>query len=348
MLISVVSFLFVFTIIALTHELGHLIWAKRAGIRVFEFGIGFGPRLYALERNKTTYSINLIPILAFVRIAGEGEDEEDLACPENEKYTSKPPLQKFKALAAGPLMNILAAFIILALLFIFTGIPAGLSNEIGSINGNSPAEAAGLKVGDRLLAINGAAYPKMEEAIEFIHKSPDKPLVLTIKRGEEKLQIKAIPKLNKKLNIALLGFSPKPIYKRVNPLVAIYSGFVQTLSMILITLLVLGQLIIGRLSITDLAGPIGIAQITGRYAQTGIISLIGFTAFISVNIGVLNLLPIPALDGGRIVFVVIEWIRRKPVDPKLEIKINQWGLVALLVLMALVSINDVLRLFGRP
>ncbi len=347
MFLSMVAFLFVFTIIALAHEVGHLIWAKRAGIRVFEFGIGFGPRLFAIEKSRTTYSLNLIPVLAFVRIAGEGEDKEDLSCPENEKYTSKTPLQKFKALAAGPLMNIATALFILILLFLFAGIPSGVSSEIGAINRNSPAEAAGLKVGDRLLAINGVAYPKMEGAIEFIHKSAAKPLTLTVERRGKKLHLRATPQLNKKLKVALLGFTPKPIYKRVNPFLAVYHGLAQTTSMILLTLLVLGQLIAGRLSVVDLAGPIGIAQISGRYAQSGLVSLIWFTAFISVNIGVLNLLPIPALDGGRIVFVILEWIRRKPIDPKLEVKVNQWGLAALLGLMALVSVNDILRIL-RP
>lgn len=187
----------------------------------------------------------------------------------------------------------------------------------------------------------------MEKAIDFIHKSADRPLRLTIDRQGEKLQFQAVPKYNKRLKVGLLGFAPKPIYKRVNPFVAVYHGFIQTFSMIVLTLMIIGQLIAGRLALGDLAGPIGIAQITGRYAQTGFISLVWFTAFISVNIGVINLLPLPALDGGRLVFVVIEWIRKKPIDPKLEIKINQWGLAALLGLMALVSINDILRII-RP
>ena len=344
MLVNILSFLLVFTIIALTHEVGHLIWAKRAGIRVFEFGLGFGPRLFSFTNNQTTYSINLIPILAFVRIAGEGESEEDAACPEAEKYTSKMPAQKFKALVAGPLMNILTAAVILTVLFMFTGVPGGISNEIGQVSKNSPAEMAGLKVGDRLLAINGTAYPKMEAAIEVIHKSAEKSLTLTVERGGKKLKVKATPKLNQKLKVGLLGFAPKPVYKRVNPLTAVYYGFEQTASMVLLTLFIVGQLITGGVSLADLAGPIGIAQITGKYAQTGFVSLMSFTAFISVNVGVLNLLPIPALDGGRVVFVIIEWLRKKPVDPKLENKINYWGLVALLSLMALVSVGDILRI----
>jgi regulator of sigma E protease len=187
----------------------------------------------------------------------------------------------------------------------------------------------------------------MEKAIDLIHKSQDKPLRLTVERGGNKTSVVATPKYNPKLKVALLGFAPKPTYKKVNPLQAVYHGGEQTVAMVVITLVVLGRLVVGGLSFTDLAGPIGIAQITGRYAQTGLVSLAWFTAFINVNIGVLNLLPLPALDGGHIVFVLIEWLRRKPLDNKLVIKINQWGMVALLALMALVSVNDIFRLFSR-
>lgn len=348
MLISIISFLFVFTVIALAHEIGHLIWAKKAGVRVYELALGFGPRLFSLTKDKTRYALNLIPILGYVKIAGEGENEEDKTCPEEEKFYNKTPLQKFKALAAGPLANIATAFVILSLVFAIAGVPKEISNEIGAISRNSPAEAAGLKVGDKLFAINGKVFPKMEEAIKFIHESPNKTLILTIERDGQKLKIKATPKYNPKLKVALLGFSPKPIYKRVNPLLAVYYGFEQTISIVLLTLIILGQLIVGAVSVTDLAGPVGIAQITGKYAQAGFLSLVHFTAFISVNIGVLNLLPIPALDGGHIVFVLLESIRKKKINPKLENKINFWGLVVLLGLMALVTINDVFRLFRSP
>lgn len=143
MLITIVSFIFVFTFIALTHEIGHLIWAKRAGIRVHELALGFGPRIFSFKKNETVYAVNLIPILGYVKIAGEGENEEDKACPEEEKFYSKTPPQKFKVLGAGPLMNVLSAFILLCLIFIFVGVPKEISNEIGAINKNSPAEAAG-------------------------------------------------------------------------------------------------------------------------------------------------------------------------------------------------------------
>lgn len=346
MLISIVAFVVVFTIIALAHECGHLIWAKRAGIRVFEFGVGFGPRLFSFVWHDTTYSINLIPILAFVRIAGEGESQEDLACPEQERYQSKTALQKFKTLVAGPGMNLLVALLTMIVLSFFAGVPSGVSNEIESVNKGQPAFNAGIIPGDRLLSINGRSFEnKMAEAIDLIHKSPNKKLKLVLLRSGKKLIVSATPKLDERLKIGLLGFSPKAVYSRVNPLQSIYYGLEQLFSMILLTLIIVGKLLTGGVSVSDLAGPVGIAQITGKYAQSGLVSLIYFTAFLNVNIGVLNLLPIPALDGGRVVFVIIEWIRRKPVSAKIENLINYWGFVALLTLMGLVSAHDILRIF---
>jgi len=347
MLLSIVSFIIVFTLLATVHEAGHYIWAKRAGIRVFEFGFGFGPRLFSLERNGTIFSLNLIPILAFVRIAGEGEAEDDLACPDNELFYNKTPAQKAKTLLAGPLGNILCAFIILVFLFALAGIPSGVSREIASVVPGSPAEHSGIKVGDVLLSINGRSYSQMEEAVDFIHSVKNQPLTLTLQRGKDKIEVKATPKYNAQLKLSLLGFTPKPVYQSVNFFLAVYHAAVQTFSMIVLTLIIIGRLLSGAVRLTDLAGPVGIAQVTGRYAQSGLISLVAFAAFLNVNVGVLNLLPLPALDGGHLTFVLIEWLRRKPLDRQLVNKINSWGMLALLTLMALVTLNDILRVFGR-
>jgi len=345
MLISIFSFILVFTLIALSHEIGHLIWAKRAGIRVHELALGFGPRIFSVVKNNTHYSLNLIPILGYVKIAGEGENEEDKACPESELFTHKTPAQKFKAIFAGPFMNIILAFVLLSLISIFVGIPKDLSSEIAAVTKNSPAAQAGIKSGDRLLAINGKAYPKMDEAISFIHQSSGKTLTISLQRGKTNLVVKATPKYNAGLKVSLLGFTAKPIYQKVGFFSALYNGLTQTFSMVLLMFVILWQLITGSVSLSNLAGPVGIAQITGKYANSGIVSLASFTALISVNIGVLNLLPLPALDGGHLVFILLEWIRKKPIDPHLENKIHAWGLAALLTLMGLVTINDVLRLF---
>ena len=345
MLISVLSFTVVFTFIALSHEAGHFFFAKLFGVKVFEFGIGFGKRLFSITRGETTYSINLFPVLAFVRIAGEGESDEEKACSPEQLLVNKSTFQRFMIAFAGPMLNLICAVLLLSVLFSFSGMPSGVSNEIGMINKNSPAEKAGLMIGDRLIAINGAKFSSMDKAIAYIHEYKGKSLELSILREKKTITISANPEYNAKLKVHLIGFSPKALYTKVNPLQAIGAAFTQTYVMVAATLQVVIMLFTGAVSISDLAGPVGIAQITGKYAQTGLVSFVFFTAFISVNIGIINLLPLPALDGFSILFRLFEGIFRRKINSELENRINGYGLVFLLGFMFLVTVNDVLRIF---
>lgn len=348
MLIGILSFIFVFTAVALAHEFGHFIAAKRSGIRVYEFALGFGPKLLSFKRGETVYAINLIPVLGYVRLAGmEGDEEESPNCPEDQKYYNKPFKDKFLAVFSGPLMNLVLAFLILFSVFSFVGVPRDISPEIDKVKPGSVAEKIGLRPGDRLVAINGAKVSSMAKAIERIHESPGRKLVLAIDRSGQALTMTAIPQLDPRLKVGLLGFTPKPLYVRVNIFEALYFGAQQTLAMVALMFIILWQLLVGAVSVRELAGPVGIAQVTGQYAQSGALALFHFLAFLSINIGVINLLPLPALDGGHIVFAIIELVRRKPLDRKLEARIHQWGLVVFLALMALVTFNDLLRIF-RP
>lgn len=348
MLISIVSFLFVFTAVALAHEFGHFIAAKRSGIRVYEFALGFGPKLLSVKRGETVYAINLIPVLGYVKLAGmEGDEEEDATCPDDRKYYNKPFKDKFLAVFSGPLMNLVLAFLLLFFIFAFVGVPKDISPVIDKVKAGSVAEKIGLKPGDRLISINGVKVVSMAKAIEQIHKSPDQKLLLVIDRSGRAFSITGIPQLDPRLKIGLLGFTPKPLYVRVNPLQALYYGAQQTLSMVALMFIILWQLLVGAISVRELAGPVGIAQVTSQYAQSGALALFHFLAFLSVNIGIINLLPLPALDGGHLVFAVLELLRGKPLDRKLEARIHQWGLIVFLVLMALVTFNDILRIF-RP
>lgn len=347
MLLSIVSFIIIFTLVALIHELGHFFSAKKAGIRVLEFGIGFGPKLFSIKKGDTVYAINLLPILAYVSIAGESEDEASKEVPENEKFYAKPLWSRFKVAFNGAFMNIVSAFVVLTLIFIFVGVPKKISNEIETIVKGSVAEKVGLKQGDIVQSINGKSVIKMEDAIDQIHQSGGKTLTLSILRGSKTLNIKAIPQYDPKLKVALIGFSPKSVYEKVGFLNALYYGAQQTVSMIALMFIILAKLFTGAISLRNLAGPVGIAQITGQYAQSGMLSLLHFFAFLSVNIGVVNLLPLPALDGGRIIFILLEALRRKPISRELETKIHQWGMMGLLALAALVTISDVMRMMGR-
>ncbi|OGC43390.1 RIP metalloprotease RseP [candidate division WOR-1 bacterium RIFOXYD2_FULL_41_8] len=346
MFITIIAFLFVFSIITIVHEGGHLIASKRAGIRVHEFGLGFGPTIFSTMRNGTIYKINLLPILGYINIAGiNTEDPQEKETPENEKFYNKSLGKKVTSIIAGPLMNLLSGFLIFSLIFMIMGIPTGISNEISTISPGSEAAKVGLKPGDRLLMINGETYSKPEDAIKFIHENQGKELALKIGRNSQELLIKATPQNNTRLKAGLIGFALKATYKKVNPLVAIYSGLQQTLGLVMVILVLFGRLLVGKLALADLAGPVGIAQITGQYAQSGLLALLGFLAFFSINVAVLNLLPLPALDGGRLFFLGLEFVRRKAVPIELENKIHSIGLFVFLGLFALLTVNDLMRIF---
>jgi len=349
MIISIIAFIVVFSAVTLAHEFGHYYFSRRAGIKILELGLGFGPRLCGFLKNKTLYSLNLFPLGGFIRIAGisPAEETKDDRYSTEESYMSKKPLQKFLSVFGGPLFNIILAFIIFYIMFVFTGVPKEISNEIATVAPGSVAAKVGIKPGDKIVAISGKKIVKMMDAVDLIHKSPGKTLLLTIDRKGKTLKISAAPELNKKLKIGLLGFSLKPIYARTNPIVALFESLKQVAATSIVILYTLGLLLIGKISILDLAGPVGIAQFTGQVAGEGIVPLLSFTAFLSINLGLANLLPIPALDGGRLVFIIIEGIRKKAVDINLENKIHSVGLTILLGLMAVVTINDIFRIFRR-
>ena len=349
MIISIIAFIVVFSAVTLAHEFGHYYFSRRAGIKILELGLGFGPRLCGFLKNKTLYSLNLFPLGGFIRIAGisPAEETKDDRYSTEESYMSKKPLQKFLSVFGGPLFNIILAFIIFYIMFVFTGVPKEISNEIATVAPGSVAAKVGIKPGDKIVAISGRKIVKMMDAVDLIHKSPGKTLLLTIDRKGKTLKISAAPELNKKLKIGLLGFSLKPIYARTNPIVALFESLKQVAATSIVILYTLGLLLIGKISILDLAGPVGIAQFTGQVAGEGIVPLLSFTAFLSINLGLANLLPIPALDGGRLVFIIIEGIRKKAVDINLENKIHSVGLTILLGLMAVVTINDIFRIFRR-
>jgi len=346
MLLTIVSFLVVFTIVALVHEWGHLYFSKKVGIRVHEFGLGFGPTLFSVKKNNTTYKINLLPILGYVRIAGlEDETNEEKQTPETERYTSKSPWAKFLSIAAGAVMNLVLGFLVFSFVFMMIGMPSGVSNTIDTIAPGSEAAKIGLQPGDKLLTVNKRSFEKPEDAVKVIHDNAGKKVLISVERNGQTRLFTAVPQYNKRLKMGLIGFSLKPTYEKVGFFKSFYYGATQTLGLMLMILVLVGKLFVGKIAIGDLAGPVGIAQITGQYAQQGILSLLNFIAFFSINVGLLNLLPIPALDGGRLVFVLIEAIRRKPIKIEVENKIHQVGLIVLLTFLAALTVNDVLRFF---
>jgi len=345
-MLTVLAFIFLFLLITLSHELGHLVMAKRAGIRVYEFALGFGPKLFGITKAKTEYSLRAIPLGGFVRIAGMGVDKEDATCPAAEQYQNKSPWKKFSALVAGPIMNLILAVLIFTAVFSLHGAVTGISNEVARVLPGSEAARIGIQPGDRILAINNQKIENMEAAIELIHQSSGKPLILALERDKKSLAVTAVPRYDEKAKKGLIGFAPKALYQRLNPLRALVAAFTQTFALVALILYFLGKLLMGGLPWAEIAGPVGIAQISGQYAAQGLVTFAQFVAFFSINVAVLNLLPLPALDGGRLCFVLLEALRKKAVPIDTENRIHHVGLMLLLCLAAVITVNDLVRLFS--
>lgn len=334
----------IIAVLILAHEFGHFIVARRIGIPVWEFSLGFGPRLLGIERNGTQYSLRAIPLGGFVRMAGEelGDDDND---PNG--FNRRTPLEKMRVSFAGPFMNLVAAMLIFIYIYSVTGVEEATNSAvIGKVLSGAPAQAAGLKDGDRVLAINGMKVDSWEKLTAGIGKSPsDKPLLIEVNRGGEVKEVKVKPIFNKEMKKTYIGIKPEVVYKKMGIIDAVKNGFQRTYESTVLLLASFGLLFTGGASMSDLAGPVGITKLVGEVATIGWAQLLGFTAFLSINLGILNLLPIPALDGSKIMFALVEAIRRKPLDPEKEGYIHWLGFLFLMGLMVFVTFNDIARIY---
>lgn len=356
MLTMIVSTVVVLGVLIFVHELGHFLVAKWAGVKVLRFSLGFGPKLVAVTRGDTEYCVSAIPLGGYVKMLGE-ESEEELS-PEDARrsFSSQPVLKRIGIVLAGPASNLILAVIIFALVYTFSGIPQ-IIPEIGTVNADSPAEKAGLQPGDLVLSINDRSLAQWEDLSTIIEESREDVLTLRIQRGEEILTFRVAPKVSEVKNIfgetierRVIGVmaSGKTVMKEVNPLYAGYYSIVQTVHLSKLFLVTIGKLIQRVVPMQTLGGPILIAQMAGQQASEGLINLIYFTALISVNLAVLNLLPIPVLDGGHILFYLVELVLGRPIAlKKMEIA-QKVGMFLLILLMLFVFYNDIMRLLpGR-
>ncbi|MEK7377040.1 MAG: M50 family metallopeptidase, partial [Candidatus Margulisiibacteriota bacterium] len=245
MIVSILSFCFVFIVVALAHEIGHFLWAKRAGIRVLELGIGFGPKLFAFKRKDTLYSVNLFPVLAFVRLAGIDEESEDEKnCPEEQRYYSRSPFEKFKAIFAGPAANIILGILIFSFIANIYGLPATTA-EIASVSKGSAASAAGIRPKDTLLSVNGLKSKNPLFMVDAIHKNAGKEIKIEVVRDGKTVSFLASPKYDNRLKVGLLGFALKMEYKKTGLLRSFWAGIEKTYEITAGILFVLGQLLTG-------------------------------------------------------------------------------------------------------
>ncbi|MFD2829739.1 RIP metalloprotease RseP [Corticicoccus populi] len=424
---GILAFIVVFGVLVTVHELGHLIFAKRAGIMCPEFAIGMGPKIFSYKYNDTLYTIRLLPVGGYVRMASndmetnplnagmriqlkvnnENEithillddkhnftnieevevvssdlskemvvtatrlhDQEEITyhiadeayyvensdleriAPQSARFESKSVWKRFMTLFAGPLFNFLLAFVLFVLLFYIQGRPSD-EPVAGLIGEDSPAEEAGLEVGDRIDSINGTEIRDWDHMTEVIQSEGDTELTLETTRDSENRTLELTPEVmsnelpdGEVVERLIIGIGQDRETGTVAP---IWWGLEQTYAMSTLIFELVGQLFFsifdGTFSFDMLNGPVGIYKVTEEVAAQGLITLINFTAVLSVNLGIMNLLPIPALDGGRILFVLYEGIFRKPLNRKVEINIQLLGVLFLLVIMVLVTWNDIKTFF---
>ena len=339
-IVTLIYMILILSIIVFIHEGGHFLFAKKAGIYVYEFSIGMGPRVFKFKRknDETEYSIRLLPIGGFVQMAGE-EVEMDKNIPEDMRMQSKTWSQKFMTVIAGIMMNFILAIVV----FFIVGLVNGASQNKPYISYVDGANSSVVNVGDRIIAVNGKKVIFTDVLTLDIAINSGNPLEL-------KLQ-------DENGNVRDVTLNPIEIdgeYKygiglsdtvKTGFLVSLKYAFVKFASLVYQMVLVIFCLFTGKLGLSSLSGPVGIFSVVGESASAGLINLVYLMGFISLNVGFMNLLPIPALDGGRILFLIIEKFKGKPVDPKVENIIHSVGFVLLMTLMVVITFNDVIRLF---
>jgi regulator of sigma E protease len=344
--ILILGFLIVF------HEFGHFFVAKRVGVGVLKFSVGFGPRLVGIQIGRTEYVISAIPLGGFVKMIGEDPDEEVSAADRELSFTNKSLWRRTAIVLAGPLANLLLAFLAFLAVFAIYGNSEPRDEAIvGGVSRDMPAAAAGLQAGDLVVAVDGAPVANWEKLAEIIRGSDGEPLRFTIDRAGQTLDIDVQPKASPRHNefgevvdtAFLIGIERGMVATAVGPLKAVQLAGEQTLWWIRTLVLSIFKMVGGSIPADQIGGPIMIVQAAGEQAQRGLEDLLYFMAIVSVNLGVLNLLPIPILDGGHLFFFAIEGILRRPLAIRHREIAQQVGLVLLVSLMAFAFYNDIRR-----
>ena len=333
-ILSIIMFLF----LILIHEFGHFIIAKKSGIKVNEFAIGMGPKIFSKQKGETLYSVNLFPIGGYCAMEGEDDESDD-----ERSFDKAPAYKRFFTILAGPLTNLIFAAIIFAIVSFNTGKP---STKIGKFTDDSPIERQGIKINDQITEISGNKineFSDISKNLENFYKNHDKnkKISLKVKRNDKEIEKNIKVKFEDKRPI--LGFIPKN--EEVGFFEAIKIGIKEVGSMIVLMFTVLKSLFTGKLGFSALSGPVGVVKEMGRQANLGIMNLLFFLGYISVNLGFFNLLPIPALDGSKIFTSLFEMITKKRVNKKIEEKFTIGGFILLLSLILLVTIKDLINLF---
>ena len=419
---AIIAFLFVFSVIVIIHEFGHYYFAKKAGILVREFAIGMGPKIFQVRKGETVYTLRLLPIGGYVRMAGHDEDEQEIkpgmmitieldkenivqklnfdehliiensvpfqieeadlhrsmtlsgyfvnseekvnltvskqatiiesdgtevvVAPIERQFNSASLWNRIKTNAAGPMNNFILSIIIFIIVgFMQGGVP---SNDpvIGQVSDQSAAHEAGLQTSDKIISIDGVDIHSWDEMTSIVRSSADKTLSMTIQRNGDTKDVSITPKSVEGQNGSKIGQLGVTRTLDNSILSILGYGFTQTISVIVLVLSALGSIFTKGFNLNQLGGPVAIYSLTSQVAKNGLIDLLSFMGMISANLGVMNLLPIPALDGGKLVLNFIEGIRKKPLDPEKEGYLTIAGAIFLFALMILVTWNDIMKLFN--
>lgn len=334
------------------HELGHFLVAKKMGVGVEKFSLGFGPKIIGKKIGDTEYLLSAVPLGGYVKMTGEDPDEE---CTDKENsFTEASVWRRLAIVFAGPVFNLLFAVLIFAVVFMI-GVPV-LSSMVGKVKDGSPAMKAGLQADDRIIAIGDKGIKLWDELRNIVHNSPNKELAFKIDRNGQEINVYITPESNQTKNlfgedikVGLIGIEPAPnfITERYNPIIAVYKGFEKTWEITYLTIVAIKKLIQRVIPADTIGGPILILQMAGEQAKAGLLNLAFFIALLSINLGILNLLPIPILDGGHILFFLIEAVFGKPVNAKMREIAQQVGIALLVLLMAFAFYNDIERIFFK-
>ncbi|MBO6209522.1 MAG: RIP metalloprotease RseP [Schwartzia sp.] len=342
MVLTIVASVFVFGLLVLFHEFGHFIMAKATGMRVDEFAIGFGPKIVSKKIGETEYSIRCVPLGGFNDIAGMDPAENDAG---DRGYCEKPVWKRMIVIVAGPLMNFLLPIVIFFFIFMIVGLSSPSTRpELGEVMPDQPAAMAGLQSGDRIDSINEEPVNEWDDIVRIVHGADGSPMKIAYHRGDEARQATVIPVFDKQNNRMIIGIMGALDTWQPSVIEAAEAALFKTGYVIYHMIEGLVQIFTGEAA-AELAGPLGVMQMTGTVAKLGFTALMNFAALLSLNLGIINLLPVPALDGGHFVTLLLEALRGKPLGEKAMHYTQIAGITVLVALMLFATKNDIVRIF---